>query len=115
MFVLSTDFQLWTFETTPIPGVFYIVSNLSTGYVVTAPADGSFGNPTIQPKLDGNHPTQMWKILQYMNAQCQIQNYFLQSNGPVFVVGANATGEPVTLYSISTGDNDNQKFFVQVK
>ena len=83
-----TDTQQWTFDLTPIPGVFYIKKNKASGQVLTVPAgvkDRDF--PTLQSKKGGYDPSQLWRFVpSAYGVNLVIQNYSLDGNGLCFIV-----------------------------
>ena len=112
-YFVYTDSQLWTFELTPIPGVFYI-TNKASGQVLTVPTavkDGTF--PTLASKRAGYVPAQLWKFVPSGDGVYRmIQNYSLDGNGMVLDGNGGGVGKEIQMWS--RADNDNQKFYVNI-
>ena len=111
-FFLYTGTQLWKFELTPIPGVFYIISTAS-GQVLSVPAPvGDRTYPTLVPKKDGYNPEQLWKFISSADGvNLLIQNYSLDGNGHVLDCGG---GPDSQVYVWERHDNDNQKYYMNI-
>ena len=105
---------MWKFESTSIPGVFYIVTTLPSGCVITAPDNASNdSNPTIETKRDGYRPQQLWKFVTGSGVNLLIQSY-VQSEGLVLDTGNDSNpGQLIKLWS-RDDDNDNQKFYMLI-
>ena len=112
-YFVYTDAQLWTFDLTPISGVFYIKSKAS-GQVLTVPAGAKSGTfPTLAAKRAGYVPAQLWKFVPSGDGvYLMIQNYSLDGNG--MVLDGNGGGAGKEIYMWSRADNDNQKFYVNI-
>ena len=111
-FFLYTDAQLWIFEFTLIPGVFYI-TNKASGQVLTVPAgvkDGTF--PTLASRKNGYDSEQLWKFISSADGvNLMIQNYSLDGNGQVLDC---YEGPNRQVHVWSRVDGDNQKYYMNI-
>ena len=113
---VNTASQMWAFEPTDIPGVFYITTKASTN-VITVPVGAKNGSlPTLQPKRDGYEPAQLWKFLPSKDGvNLLIQNYSLDGNGLVLdCPNGSSVGTKCQLWSRGGDNNDNQKFYMKI-
>ena len=109
-----TDSQRWTFELTPIPGVFYIKSKAS-GQVLTAPADVKSGvsHPTLASKRAGYDPAQLWKFTTTSVAvYLLIQNYSL--DGPGLVLNCNGGTAGTEIIMKNRSEEYDTGFYVNI-
>ena len=108
-----TDGQLWTFELTPIPRVFYIKSKAS-GQVLTVPAGVKSGTlPTLASKRANYDPAQLWRFVPSAYADYRlIQNYSLDGPGAVLNCNGGTAGTDIVMKPRS--DDYNTTFYVNV-
>jgi len=108
-----TATQLWRFEGTPIPGVFYIKSS-ATGLYLTVPDNAEQrSEPTLEKRGSGFQPQQLWKFITANgDSDLLIQNYSIDSG---LGLDARAAAEPGTIVHLWTSQttNDSQKFYIQ--
>ena len=112
-YFVYTDAQLWTFELTPIPGVFYIKSKAS-GQVLTVPAGVKSGTlPTLASKRANYDPAQLWRFVPSAYADYRlIQNYSLDGPGAVLNCNGGTAGTDIVMKPRS--DDYNTTFYVNV-
>ena len=108
-----TETQLWTFELTPIPGVFYIKLKASTNFI-TVPSFAKNGSSlTMEAKKGSYDSTQLWKFIPSSDGvNLLIQNYSLDGNGLVLDCNGGGVGKQLQLWS--RNDNDNQKYYMSI-
>ena len=113
-YFLYTDTQLWTFELTPVPGVFYI-TNKASGQVLTVPTGAKSGitHPTLASKRANYDPTQLWKFTTTSVAvYLLIQNYSLDGPGLVINCNGGAVGTEVVMKNRS--EEYDTGFYVRI-
>ena len=105
-----TETQLWTFEPTSIPGVFYITSKASSNVITVPIGAGDSSLPTLEPKKSDYDSAQLWKFLPSSDGpNLMIQNYSLDGNGLVLDCDNGGIGKRCIMWSRI--DNGNQKFY----
>ena len=111
-FFLYTGTQLWKFELTPIPGVFYI-TNTASGQVLSVPSPvENHTYATLASKKDGYDSEQLWKFISSADGvNLLIQNYSLDGNGHVLDCGSGPNSQ---VFVWSRVDNDNQKYYINI-
>jgi len=108
-----TATQLWRFEGTPIPGVFYIKSS-ATGLYLTVPDNADQrSEPTLEKSRSVFHPQQLWKFITAdSHSDFLIQNYSMDSALALDTRSVPEPGRVVHLWNFWT-QNDSQKFYIQ--
>jgi len=108
-----TATQLWRFDGTPIPGVFYIKSS-ATDLCLTVPDNAEQrSEPTLEKRRSGFQPQQLWKFITAIgDSDLLIQNYSIDSPLGLDTRSAVEPGIIVHMWTSQT-TNDSQKFYVQ--